>query len=44
MRLRSPQGLPAGLSYVLESGSEAPRNGSADAVIDMRRLGKQRRD
>lgn len=44
LRLRFPHGLPAGVSYTFASGLEVPRDGSFDAVIDMRRLEEHRRD
>jgi hypothetical protein len=42
LRLRFPNGLPAGLSYTLSSGLEVPHMEHYDAVIDMRRLREHR--
>ena len=44
LRVRFPQGLPAGIAYTLSSGLDVPRHGSFDAVIDMRGLKQHRRD
>ena len=38
LRRRFPSGLPAGFTYTLTSGLHAPRKGSFDLVIDMRKL------
>jgi hypothetical protein len=44
LRLRFPEGLPAGLAYTLSSGLDVPRHGSFDVVIDMRKLKDHRRN
>jgi fermentation-respiration switch protein FrsA (DUF1100 family) len=44
LRRRFPSGLPAGFTYTLTSGRDAPREGSFDLVIDMRKLRQHRAD
>jgi hypothetical protein len=44
LRRRFPAGLPAGLGYTFRSGTDAPRPGTFDLVIDMRTLEKYRLD
>ena len=44
LRSRFPSGPPSGFGYSFESGTEPPRAGAFDIVIDMRKLGQQRTD
>ena len=44
LRRRFPSGLPAGFTYTLDAGLNAPRHGKFDLVIDMRKLQRYRTD